>query len=120
MESNEGFYIKYEKKVMKNIRHIMQEHGITQKILAENSGINQSTLSKLLSGKASFTLEHIAKIARALNIDAADLVSFPVFLLIIFQRMIIWYVRLTDRLLKGISGISIIYISTRPSPLRLN
>lgn len=51
MESNEGFYIKYEKKVMKNIRHIMQEHGITQKILAENSGINQSTLSKLLSGK---------------------------------------------------------------------
>lgn len=61
---------------MKNIRHIMQEHGITQKILAENSGINQSTLSKLLSGKASFTLEHIAKIARALNIDAADLVSF--------------------------------------------
>lgn len=76
MESNEGFYIKYEKKVMKNIRHIMQEHGITQKILAENSGINQSTLSKLLSGKASFTLEHIAKIARALNIDAADLVSF--------------------------------------------
>lgn len=34
MESNEGFYIKYEKKVMKNIRHIMQEHGITQKILA--------------------------------------------------------------------------------------
>lgn len=76
MESNEGFYIKYEKKVMKNIRHIMHEHGITQKILAENSGINQSTLSKLLSGKASFTLEHIAKIARALNIDAADLVSF--------------------------------------------
>lgn len=76
MESKEGFYQNYEKKVLNNIRSIMLDHQVTQKILAQKSGINQSTLSKLLSGKSGFTLEHIAKIAQALKVDAADLVSF--------------------------------------------
>lgn len=76
MESQNTFYKKYEKKVLQNIQNVMRENQVSQKTLSLDTGISQSTLSKLLSGKSSFTLEHIVKIAQALKVDIADLISF--------------------------------------------
>ena len=53
------------------LRVLMDEHHLTQQALAQATGISQSTLSQLLSGKREFTLEHIRTLAEFFGVQAA-------------------------------------------------
>ena len=47
---------------LKNIQKIMKTKGISQKSLAIESGLSQSTISKLLHGDSKASLVHIVQI----------------------------------------------------------
>lgn len=49
----------------------------TQKKLAENSGVGQTTIGRILSGSVSPTLDSLEKICRSFNKDVTDLVALP-------------------------------------------
>lgn len=66
----------YNFKVSQHLIQIMQKLKITQISLSKKTGINQSTLSKILSNKSKITLEQMALICRALQIDPSEITSF--------------------------------------------
>lgn len=76
MEKLDNFFQKYHQNVLKSIKNTISSINITQKELAAISKISQPTLSKLLSGKSNFTLDQLARIAYALQIDIAEITSF--------------------------------------------
>jgi transcriptional regulator with XRE-family HTH domain len=52
-----------------NVRRIRQEQGLTQADLALKAGINRSYLVGVERGQRRISMENIAKIAHALNVD---------------------------------------------------
>jgi len=62
--------IKITKKVRINVDEVMQERGLTQTELSELTKIRQASISQLSRGFVSrLSLEHIERIASALDID---------------------------------------------------
>ena len=52
------------------VKELLDQRGITQKKLAELSGIRESTISDIVRGaRTVINFEHLAKIAEALEID---------------------------------------------------
>ena len=60
---------------LKNIQKIMKTKGISQKSLAIESGLSQSTISKLLHGDSKASLVHIVQICHSLKIDPIEIFS---------------------------------------------
>lgn len=61
---------------MDNLKALREERQMTQDELAEKSGVSRVTISKLESGAQNVTTNTtIIKLARALNVDAGDLLS---------------------------------------------
>lgn len=60
------------------IREAIEERGITQKKLAEMSGLRESTISDIVRGtRTVINFEHLSKIAEALEIDnITELIDF--------------------------------------------
>jgi HTH-type transcriptional regulator / antitoxin HigA len=53
------------------LRELMGANRLSQQALASQVGIAQSTLSAVLNGKRSLTLEQVAKLARFFHVSAA-------------------------------------------------
>lgn len=66
----------YNSKTVFKVNQKIKDKHITQKQLASSTGINQSTLSKLLANKSKFTVEQLIKISIALQTDISEFVSF--------------------------------------------
>ena len=60
------------------VKEILEERKITQKKLAEVSGIRESTISDIVRGaRTVISFEHLSKIAEALEItDIRELIDF--------------------------------------------
>jgi transcriptional regulator with XRE-family HTH domain len=54
------------------LKNVAAKHGLNQPMLAEMSGVNQSTISKIFSGAAGATRDVLSKICRALGLKLAD------------------------------------------------
>lgn len=65
----------YGKVILDRISLFMTHSGLKQLDLAKESGIGQSTLSKIMKGEMKLTLQHIFKLCKALKIEPADLLS---------------------------------------------
>lgn len=76
MTQTTNIFTKYEETILETIKNKLQDMRITQKKLSDTTDISQPTLSKLLSGKTKFTVEQLARIAYALNLDISELISF--------------------------------------------
>lgn len=76
MNNLDIFLEKYHQNILNSINAKITEENITQKNLAALSKISQPTLSKLLSGKSKFTLDQLARISYALQIDISEIASF--------------------------------------------
>lgn len=59
-----------------NLRDIMQERRMTQNVLAVESGINQSCISRYLTKKQMPTVKAIVNLSYALRCDIRDLIDF--------------------------------------------
>ena len=62
-------WLKYARFIAMKTMQAMDEQGITQKILADRMGCTQQYVSNLLKGSSNMTLETIARIEDALQID---------------------------------------------------
>lgn len=60
------------------VKEILEERRVTQKKLAELSGIRESTISDIVRGSRTvINFEHLSKIAEALGItDIRDIIDF--------------------------------------------
>lgn len=58
------------RKIELRLKQLLSEKGMTQKLLAEKTGIRESTISDITRGSRTvMNFEHIAKIADVLDID---------------------------------------------------
>ncbi|MCQ2171147.1 MAG: helix-turn-helix transcriptional regulator [Bacteroidales bacterium] len=62
-------WMKYSMQIALKVRSIMKSDGITQCALAAKLGCTQQYVSLILKGKENLTLETIAKLESALQID---------------------------------------------------
>lgn len=67
--------INYQKDIIGRIKNTMRDGDVTQLELSEKTGINQSMISKLLSGSSILNLNHIIKICIALKKSPSELLS---------------------------------------------
>ncbi len=60
------------------VKEAIEERGITQKKLAEMSGIRESTISDIVRGtRTVINFEHLSKIAEALEVNSiTELIDF--------------------------------------------
>ena len=67
-------------KVKLKVKELLEERNITQKKLAQISGIRESTISDIVRGtRTVINFEHLSKIAEALEIDnISHLIDFEV------------------------------------------
>jgi transcriptional regulator with XRE-family HTH domain len=56
------------------IRRYRQGLGLSQEALAHRAGINRTYIGSLESGQRNISLDNLCKLARALDIDAGELV----------------------------------------------
>ena len=65
-------------KVKLKVKELLEERKITQKKLAQISGIRESTISDIVRGtRTVINFEHLSKIAEALEIDnISQLIDF--------------------------------------------
>ena len=65
-------------KVKLKVKELLEERNITQKRLAQISGIRESTISDIVRGtRTVINFEHLSKIAEALEIDnISQLIDF--------------------------------------------
>ena len=65
-------------KVKLKVKELLEERNITQKKLAQISGIRESTISDIVRGtRTVINFEHLSKIAEALEIDKiSQLIDF--------------------------------------------
>lgn len=62
---------------MEEVRRIREARGLTQAQLADRSGLNQATISKIERGTANVTLDVILHIAEALGVQPFELFAQP-------------------------------------------
>ena len=57
------------------LRHWREQRGLSVRALAERAGVSYPTISRIESGRMSPTVEMLEKLAKALDIDARDLLA---------------------------------------------
>ena len=63
------YWLKYSRYITLQVMRAMDEQSITQVELAKRMGCTQQYVSNLLKGSSNMTLETIARLENALNID---------------------------------------------------
>lgn len=63
------FWLKYSRSITIQVLRAMDEQSVTQAQLARRMGCTQQYVSNLLKGSSNMTLETIARLEKALNID---------------------------------------------------
>ncbi|HWF45208.1 MAG TPA: helix-turn-helix transcriptional regulator [Candidatus Kapabacteria bacterium] len=56
-----------QKQVAERIKDVLQEKGLRQQDLADQTGMSKSYISQILHGTVNLTLETVEEIQRALN-----------------------------------------------------
>ena len=64
-----AYWLKYSRYITLQVLQAMDKQSVTQVQLAERMGCTQQYVSNLLKGSSNMTLETIAKLEQALNID---------------------------------------------------
>ena len=64
-----AYWLKYARFITLQVLQAMDKQSVTQVQLAERMGCTQQYVSNLLKGSSNMTLETIAKLEQALNID---------------------------------------------------
>ena len=71
-------WLRYSAMISLQVKKRMSEISMTQVVLAEKLGCTQQHISMLLKGKSNMTIETIAKLEEALDIDIIGNALIPV------------------------------------------
>lgn len=63
--------------LLKNLRKIINDRGITQAAMAEYAGMTESQFSRVLSGQVQLSLKNLANIASSLGMREIDIFTYP-------------------------------------------
>ena len=63
------YWLKYSRYITLQVMRAMEDQSVTQVELAKRMGCTQQYVSNLLKGRSNMTLETIARLENALNID---------------------------------------------------
>lgn len=63
------YWLKYSRHITLRVLQSMEDHSVTQAELARRMGCSQQYVSTLLKGSTNMTLETIARLEKALQID---------------------------------------------------
>ena len=78
----EDLYLEKSTKIAVSVLTILRERGITKQSLAESMGVSAQYISKIVKGSENLTLETIAKLEKALNVDLVSVIDhtyvFPI------------------------------------------
>lgn len=66
----------YYFQVLDNIRKLMNDRNLKQVAIGEMMGASEGTTSKIFSGNASLTIDHLANLARELSISVTDILTY--------------------------------------------
>ena len=64
-----SFWLKYSRYITLKVLKVMDEQSVSQTQLASRIGCSQQYVSNLLKGSSNMTLETIARLENALNLD---------------------------------------------------
>ena len=67
--------IKFLKKLGKKIKKERKKQGLTQKFLAEKSGMNRSSLMRIEKSERNPTIISLYKIAKVLQVEIHELIN---------------------------------------------
>lgn len=67
----------YLKKLGLNIKKIRRQKGMSQIVLSDHFDADSPTISRIEAGKTNPTIITLKKIADALGVEVADLVTIP-------------------------------------------
>ena len=65
----------YLKMIGKRVRDARARHGMTRRMLAQDSGVSERYLAQLEAGRGNFSIVLLKRVAAALDARAADLIS---------------------------------------------
>ena len=63
--------------ISRNIKELMNESRMTQRLLAERSGVSDSVLSNILSGRRCPSVYEISRFAAVLGVSETRLIHYP-------------------------------------------
>lgn len=63
--------------ILKNIRNIMNDRGLTQAAMAENMGTSESQFSKILKGNVQISIKQLENLSRNLSMREIDIITYP-------------------------------------------
>ncbi|WP_281238135.1 helix-turn-helix domain-containing protein [Flavobacterium praedii] len=66
-----------EQQILKNILEIRTKQRFTQNYLGELLGIDGATYSRIEKGGIALSYSKLAEIAKALNVSAIDIITYP-------------------------------------------
>jgi len=69
-------HTEFYKQTLVNVRKIMSDRGFTQKAMGELMECSEGQASKILSGQANLTIDHLAYMARELSVSVIDILSY--------------------------------------------
>ena len=72
MKQHTEFY----SRVLNNLRKIMNDKGVTQAAMGDAIGVSESSMSKIFTGQATLTIDHLANLASHLSISVADIILY--------------------------------------------
>lgn len=69
---------KITRQVSANVAKILQTRHLTNRELSIKTGVDESTLGKIINKSQCLTLTTLEKIANGLNMTVVDLITYPV------------------------------------------
>lgn len=67
----------FTKKMVENVRKIMNDRGLTQATIADYMGTSASQFSKILNGEVQLSLDNVSNLATKLNLREMDIITYP-------------------------------------------
>lgn len=69
--------MKLSEKIVQNLVRIKNERNYTQKAIGQMGGIDESQISRVLSGEVGLRIDQLEEIARGLGMRVIDIITYP-------------------------------------------
>ena len=67
--------VQFMKRIGENLQYLLEDSWMTQKELAEDTGISESTISRYIRGEVMPTAKNLANIVRSLGCEWDELID---------------------------------------------
>ena len=69
--------MKLSRQIIENLRKIRNEKNLKQSAIGAFAGIDESQMSRIMSGKLNLSLDQLEEIASGLKMSVIDIITYP-------------------------------------------